>query len=268
MKVGLMGFGKTGRAVASVLLESKETNLQWVLRRSTKLEHRSVPEFLGTQSEESGLIYTISEFSAAELFDQMPVEVIIDFSSEEGIEYYGEEAAKRGITIITAVSSYSEEKLNYVKELAKKTTILQSPNITLGINFLMIAAKILQNIAPYTDIEIVEEHFKSKPEVSGTAKKIADSLGLQDDAIKTVRAGGIIGVHEILFGFPYQTVRLKHESISREAFGSGVLFALNNIVGKSPGLYNMEDLMLPYFHLNTPEQEYIETNTKPWWKFW
>ncbi len=47
MNVGLMGFGKTGRAVASVLLESKITNLQWVVRKSKVLEHRSVPEFLG-----------------------------------------------------------------------------------------------------------------------------------------------------------------------------------------------------------------------------
>jgi 4-hydroxy-tetrahydrodipicolinate reductase len=58
--------------------------------------------------------------------------------------------------------------------------------------------------------------------------------------IKSIRAGGIIGVHEILFGFPYQTVRLKHESISREAFGNDALLALS----KNYGLYNMEDLLL------------------------
>lgn len=32
MKVGLIGFGKTGRSVATVLLESESTNLQWVVR--------------------------------------------------------------------------------------------------------------------------------------------------------------------------------------------------------------------------------------------
>jgi 4-hydroxy-tetrahydrodipicolinate reductase len=50
MKIGIMGFGKTGRAVASVLLESKETSLQWVIRRSKLLEHRSVSEYLGIES--------------------------------------------------------------------------------------------------------------------------------------------------------------------------------------------------------------------------
>lgn len=56
MKVGLMGFGKAGKAVAAVLLESKEANLQWVVRKTKLLEHRSVPEFLGVLSDEPGLI--------------------------------------------------------------------------------------------------------------------------------------------------------------------------------------------------------------------
>nr|WP_321270026.1 dihydrodipicolinate reductase C-terminal domain-containing protein [uncultured Tolumonas sp.] len=268
MKVGLIGFGKTGRAVASVLLESKEVNLQWVLRKSTTLEHRSVPEFLGVHSDEPGLIYSVSEFSADELLERHPVDVIVDFSSADGVDYYAEAAAKRGITVISAISAYPNDKLKVLSDISEKVPVLHSPNITLGINFLMIAAKILKNIAPYTDIEIIEEHFKNKPEISGTAKKIAQTLDLPDDSIKTIRAGGIIGVHEIIFGFPYQVVRLRHESISREAFGNGIIFALENLVGKNNGLYSMEDLLLPFFHLNSPEQEYIENNTKPWWKFW
>lgn len=215
MKVGLIGFGKTGRPVASVLLESKKTNLQWVIRQSSLLEHRSVPEFLGVASEQPALIYRRDELSAGELFDKHPVDVVIDFSSENGLDYYGDEAAKRKITIVSAISHYPDTKLEKLKELAKQTVVMHSPNITLGINFLMVAAKILKNIAPYTDIVVIEEHFKSKPEVSGTAKIIAKELDLLDEDIKTVRAGGIISVHEILFGFPYQTVRLRHESITR-----------------------------------------------------
>ncbi len=247
MRVGLIGFGKTGRAVAGVLLESKKTNLQWVIRQSNKLEHRSVPEYLGVASDEPGLIYQKDEFCAKALLDMHPVDVIIDFSSKDGISFYGAEAAKRGVKIISAVSQYEEEQINTLKKLSKKTTVMHSPNITVGINFLMIAAKVLKNIAPYTDIEVIEEHFKSKPEVSGTAQVIAKNLGVNIQDIKTVRAGGIIGVHEILFGFPYQTVRLKHESIAREAFGNGILFATENLKDKPKGFYSMEDLMLPFF---------------------
>lgn len=268
MKIGLVGFGKTGKSVAAVLLESKQVQLEWVLRRSRVLEHRSVPEFLGIESDEPGLIYSISEFSAAELLDRHPVDAIVDFSSDDGLAYYGEEARKRGITIISAVSRYSEASEAHIASLARDTRVLHSPNITLGVNFLIVAAKILKQIAPYTDIEIIEEHFKQKSEISGTAKIIASNLDLPESSIKTIRAGGIIGVHEILFGFPYQTVRLKHESISREAFGNGILFALGNLPDARAGLITMEDLLIPYFQLNTPEQVFVEQRKRPWWKLW
>lgn len=250
MKAGLIGFGKTGKAVASILLQSQETKLQWVVRRSHSLEHRSVPEFLGIESKEPGLIYSKEEYPAAELIRRMPVDVIIDFSSEDGLAYYGQAAADAGIAIVSAISAYRQDTIDLLQHLSEKTRVLWSPNITIGINFLIIAAKILKKIAPYTDIEIIEEHFKAKPEISGTAKKIAQALTLAEQDIKVVRAGGIIGVHEILFGFPYQTVRLRHESISREAFGNGVLFASRHLLDKPNGLYTMEDLLAPYFQLD------------------
>ena len=127
---------------------------------------------------------------------------------------------------------------------------------------MMIAAKILKNIAPYTDIEIIEQHFKGKPEISGTARVLAQELGLPDENIKTVRAGGIVGVHEIVFGFPYQTVRLKHESITREAFGNGILFAIENLQGKPKGFYTMENLLLPYFKLQDSVEDIINPDHK------
>ena len=119
MKVGLLGFGKTGKAVASVLLQSKEVNLQWVVRKSHNLEHRSVPEFLGISSNEPGFIYSIEEFQAAELLNKLPVDVIIDFSSEEGVDYYGEAARARGIAVVSAISGYAAEKVSYLKYLAE-----------------------------------------------------------------------------------------------------------------------------------------------------
>jgi len=268
MKVGLIGFGRAGKAVASVILESKNHSLEWVLRKTQKLEHRSVPEFLGIESKEPGLIYSINEFTAEELLKKHPVDVIVDFSSAEGIDYYGEAAKIKGIIILSAISHYPEEKIKYLKKLSEFTKVLHSPNITVGINFLIIAAKVLKKIAPYTDIQIIEEHFKDKLEVSGTAKIIASRLGLDETAIKTVRAGGIIGVHEILFGFPYQTVRLKHESITREAFGNGILFAIENINKFGNGLYNMEDLLIPYFEEESKAIKTTQKLKKPWWKFW
>jgi 4-hydroxy-tetrahydrodipicolinate reductase len=249
MKVGLFGFGRAGKAVATVLLQSTEAYLCWVIRKSKVLKHRSVPEFLGIAHDNQGLIFPKDEWTPEQLFDKHPVDVIIDFSSAEAVLSYGKEAAKRGIAIVTAISAYPAETVVLLKTLSRKTRVLWSPNITIGINFLMLAAKILKTIAPYTDIEIIEEHFKNKKEVSGTAIKISELLSLPDTNIKSVRAGGIVGRHEIIFGFPYQTVRLIHESIQREAFGDGALFAAMNLVDRKKGFYSLESLLMPYFNL-------------------
>jgi 4-hydroxy-tetrahydrodipicolinate reductase len=247
IRVGLVGFGKTGRAVATTLLHDKTIDLVWVVRKTHTLENRSVPEFLGIDSDEDGYIHWIGDVDFESLQETSPVDAIIDFSSEEGMDYYGETAAELGLTIISAISSLPNSRINKLKKYSETTRVLWSPNITLGINFLIIAAKTLQQIAPQADVSILEEHFKNKPEVSGTALKIASALNLEKEDINSVRAGGIIGVHEVLFGFPYQTVRIKHESIAREAFGNGARFALREIQKRTHGFYNMEDLVGKYF---------------------
>ena len=243
IRVGLVGFGKTGRAVASELLLDKSIDLVWVVRKTQALEHRSVREFLGIESEEDGSIHWIGDVDFETLQLSSPVDAIIDFSSETGMDYYGEVAAAQGITIISAISSLPDSRIKELKKYGASTRVLWSPTITLGINFLIIAAKTLQKIAPLADISILEEHFKFKEEISGTARKIAQALNYDEEEILSVRAGGIIGVHEVLFGFPFQTVRLKHESIAREAFGSGAKFALGELQSKEIGFYSMEDLI-------------------------
>jgi len=247
MKIGLVGFGKTGKAVANVILQNKEFCLEWVLRQSTLLDHRSVPEFLGIASEEPGLIYSSATISMEQLLDDHPVDIIIDFSSTTGIYTYGKIAAERKIKIISAISHYTDNEKALLNELSKITTVFWSPNITLGVNYLLFASRFLKKIAPWVDIQIIEEHFKGKDGISGTAVKIAEALDLEKSDINSVRAGGIVGKHEVIFGFPYQTVRLVHESISREAFGNGVIFVAENLGSKKEGLYNFEDILLPYF---------------------
>ncbi len=250
IRVGLMGFGKTGKAVASVLLESKQTRLEWVIRRSGRLEHHSIPEFLGIESDEPGLIYSTQHVTAEELIVAHPVDVIIDFSSITGIDYYIEIAKKHRIQVVTAISQYSSREIAMIDEIAKHSAILWSPNITIGINYMILAARVLRQIAPTIDVEIIEEHFKAKPEVSGTAKILAAALGIDSAEIKSLRAGGIVGRHEVLFGFPHQTVRLTHESISREAFGNGAHFACLQLRDKPLGRYTMDGLLLPFFNLD------------------
>ncbi len=250
MRAGLIGFGRTGKHVAAAIMESHDFTLEWVLRKKTLLENRSVPEFLGLNGDESCRIYSTEHITYDELFDLHPVDCIIDFSSAESIHNYGSEAAERGIKILSAISHYEKEDISFMKLISKKTAVFWSANITLGVNFLLLASKLLKKMAPFVDIEVIEEHFREKKGVSGTAVKLAQALDVHTSKINSVRAGGIVGKHEVIFGFPYQTVRLVHESISREAFGTGVLFAARNLVDKRKGYFNYEDILIPYFTLH------------------
>ncbi|HUX89425.1 MAG TPA: dihydrodipicolinate reductase C-terminal domain-containing protein [Gallionellaceae bacterium] len=237
IRVGLVGYGKAGSAVASVLSADPRYELRWIARRSPAAEPQFHP---GTEIP----IISLNQSSFAELFEQYPVHALVDFSSAESLHAYGEEVRRRGIMLVSAISAYSQDELEYARSLGRDSRVLCSPNITLGINFLIAAAKLLRKIAPFADVEIVEQHFREKSEVSGTARRIAESLEVDGERITSLRLGGIVGHHEVIFGFPHQTVRLTHESIRREAFGTGIAFALEQLVKCDIGYYTYDDLLL------------------------
>jgi len=247
MKIGLMGFGRAGKAVASIILNNEKYILQWVLRKSHILEHRSVPEFFGIKSNEPGYLYSIQSINIKELMDEQPVDYIVDFSTSNAIYEYGEAAANKKVKIISAISHYAKKEIEFLKRLSENTAVFWSPNITIGVNFLMLAARFLKKMVPTIDTAIIEEHYRQKENVSGTALKICEYIDVPPSEIKSIRVGGIVSKHEVIFGFPYQTVRIIHEAISREAFGNGVLFVADNLKDKEKGLYKFEDIMLPYF---------------------
>jgi 4-hydroxy-tetrahydrodipicolinate reductase len=237
ISIGLIGYGKAGQAVAKVLSQDPRFSLRWVARRSIQ---NSATTLAGTNIPILGM----DTVPFADLFDQYPVDAIVDFSTPQTIHSYGEEIRMRHITLVSAISAYAPDDLDYARSLGKSTRIMCSPNITLGINFLIVAARLLRKIAPFADVEIVEQHFKEKPEISGTARKIAETLDVDGDHITSLRIGGIVGHHEVIFGFPHQTVRITHESIRREAFGTGAAFALEQISNRPNGFYTFDDLLI------------------------
>lgn len=248
IKVGLLGFGRTGKFVASEILKDEDCSLEWVIRRG-----RSEPDSYASQelgSKETKAPFFASSDIDDEFFEKYPVDALIDFSSEDGVQIY-DKAARANVRIVSAISNYSDDCKKKLKKIATQTAVLHSPNITLGINWLLVASKVLKQIIPEADVEIVEEHFRDKKDKSGTAIKIAEKLGLDaNQHVNSVRVGGIVGKHEIIFGLPNQTIRLVHESISRAAFGRGAIFATKWIQNKDSGLYSMEQVIQEKFLRN------------------
>lgn len=242
LSVGLFGFGRTGSIVAKEIIKDPDCELKWVIRKTKSQNKIWASRQLGFDHDE-GQIFSYLDAAAVGFFLANKVDVIIDFSASGAVSEYMA-AADFGTRIVSAISNYDKEDFSKLQSLQAKTAVLYSPNITLGINFLIEASKLLQKIAPDADIEIVEEHFSDKKDISGTALRIADDLGLdRAKHINSIRVGGIVGKHEVVFGLPNQTIRITHESLSKAAFGQGAIYAAKWLVSKGPGLYTMEEAL-------------------------
>lgn len=237
IRVGLLGHGRAGQAVAQALLADDLIDLRWVARR--QLPSGSPDHLPGTQ------VPVIATGGAAldGLIERHPIDALVDFSAAESAALYLGAVRRHRLMLVSAISSHTPAQLAAIRSLADACRVMCSPNITVGINFLIVAARLLRTIAPHADIEVIEQHFRDKPEVSGTARRIANTLDLDEARITSLRLGGIVGHHEVVFGFPHQTVRLTHDSIRREAFGTGAAFALRELRQREAGFYTMEELI-------------------------
>ena len=243
VKIGLFGFGRTGSLVAQEILKDEGCELAWVIRKSKRCEGEYASHLLGLTGDR-GKIYSVDSIDTDTFYKDNSVDVIVDFSINSAVHHY-KPATNAGTRIVSAISKYEKNQMEQLKDLGHRVAVLYSPNITLGINFLIEVSKVLQRIAPHADIEIIEEHFKEKPDVSGTALRIAEDLGLDiHKHVNSIRVGGIVGKHEVVFGLPNQTIRIVHESLNRAAFGQGAIFAAKWLMGKVPGVYTMEDAVM------------------------
>jgi len=154
-----------------------------------------------------------------------------------------------------------------VQQASKKVAILQSANMSLGINLLtdMItrATKLLYGAG--FDIEIIEKHHNQKLDApSGTAYLLADAANnaldekltyvhdrsrakekrsKQEIGLHAIRGGTIVGEHSVIFAGQDEVIELKHSALSRDVFAVGALNAAIYIKGKPAGYYGMQDLI-------------------------
>jgi 4-hydroxy-tetrahydrodipicolinate reductase len=104
--------------------------------------------------------------------------VLIDFSSPEGTALSLKFALNAGTGLVIGTTGIDEKLKNTMKDASKKIPILQSPNMSLGANFLFeIASLAARRLKEGYDIEIWEAHHRLKKDApSGTAKKIAEVI--------------------------------------------------------------------------------------------
>ena len=143
IKVGLFGFGRTGSVVASEIAKDPALSLQWVCRRHVESNQTYASRVLGHDSDFAPFV-AIDDLSESFL-NTHPVDMVIDFSTGTTTQIY-DKLADLKIKVVSAISNYNDQELSRVKAASSNTAVLYSPNITLGINWLLMASKILKSI--------------------------------------------------------------------------------------------------------------------------
>jgi 4-hydroxy-tetrahydrodipicolinate reductase len=256
IRVGLLGFGKTGKDVARELLMDKSVQLVCVFKyHDTYIVGKEVGSLLGM--DPAGVKISLCS-NYEEVIKSTKPDVMIDFAAKRSVMHYVEATARCSVNMVICSTGFNETQLNMLKKNTDKIGIVWAPNITDGINILSKLSKIVKKSWPEADISIIETHHSVKKGISGTAFKLAENLrdteyikvGRRIDSareeneimIHKVRLGGVIGRHQIIFGNPYQTITLMHNTISRRAFGRGAMRAAHWIYGKK-GFYTMDDVV-------------------------
>ena len=102
--------------------------------------------------------------------------------------------------------------------------VFYAPNFALGAVLMMRFAAEAASVLPHA--EIVELHHETKLDApSGTAKATAARCR-PGPPIHSVRLPGLVAHQEVILGGPGQTLTIRHDTTSREAFVPGVLLAL------------------------------------------
>ena len=109
-----------------------------------------------------------------------------------------------------------------------------APNFALGAALMMRFAEEAAKLFPRA--EIVELHAETKLDApSGTAKATAARMGTEP-AIHSVRLPGLVAHQEVVFGGLGETLTIRHDTTSREAFVPGVLRAVEKVRDLPAGL--------------------------------
>jgi 4-hydroxy-tetrahydrodipicolinate reductase len=197
-------------------------------------------------------------------------DVVIDFSTGPATAALAEAAGSRGEpALVIGATGLSDEENAVVAAAATRIAIVQSGNYSVGVNVLAgLVEQAARRLSPEIwDIEILEAHHRRKADApSGTAlmlaraaargrgKPLADLTSPPRDgmtgprprgviALASVRGGGIVGDHSVMFAAEEEIITLSHSARDRALFARGAVEAALWVAGRPPGLYDMVDVL-------------------------
>lgn len=263
LQIAVLGVsGRMGRALLAAIDETPGTTLGGAMASTNS-------RWLGKDaSEAAGGAKRNVSVEGAPAAALRNVQVAIDFTLPEATAANLAACVAAKCPIVIGTTGHSEVVRAQIEAAAHTIPIVMAPNMSLGVNLLLklveLAASKLD--ADY-DIEVFEAHHRNKKDApSGTALalgaaaadgrevKLADAAeysrygntGARERGkigFSVFRGGDVVGDHTVTFAGIGERIELSHRASDRLAFARGAVKAAQWLVGKSPGLYSMQDVL-------------------------
>ena len=246
MRIALIGYGRMGRMLQSLIYESSDT-LSAI-----------IDPYVNDEAVTSD---TLSDDALGK------ADVAIDFSSPDSIMKNIAFYTEHSVPAVIGTTGWNEKESGVKEETEEKGgKLIASGNFSIGVSvFLKLAEKageIINNIPCY-DVSISEAHHRGKADApSGTALMAAEKLlktverkkslqignpdgRITEDRINisSVRVGSVPGIHTVLIDSSADTIEITHTARSREGFAEGALRAARWLISKPAGFYTMDDFV-------------------------
>jgi 4-hydroxy-tetrahydrodipicolinate reductase len=194
-------------------------------------------------------------------------DVIIDFSSPLVTRGLLELAVSHGKPIVIGTTGHSAETKTELLKLAAQVPCVWSGNYSVGVNLLFaLTRRAAAVLGSDYDAEVLEMHHRFKKDApSGTAARLLEIIleerklgaeavrhgreGITGERTPTevgmhaIRGGDVVGDHTVMFAALGERLELTHKATDRGIFARGSVRAAQWIVGKSPGVYDMQDVL-------------------------
>jgi 4-hydroxy-tetrahydrodipicolinate reductase len=195
-------------------------------------------------------------------------DVLVDFSSSDGLEATLDAAAEAGTPILVGTTGLAERHHWLIDHAAERIAVLQTGNTSLGVAMLAhLVREAAGRLGEEWDIEIVETHHRMKVDApSGTALLLGQAaadgrgVGLAQVSVRgrdgitgargegaigfaSLRGGSVAGDHAVLFLGSDERIELAHHAENRGIFARGAVRGARWLIGKPAGRYTMAQVL-------------------------
>ncbi len=227
MNIAIIGNGKMGKAVAALAAE----------------RGHAVTTVINRIENPNGRALTAERLAG--------VDVAVEFTRPDAVVANLERLIELRLPTVTGTTGWHND-LPKVTDLVERQggALLYAANFSLGVQlFLRVARQLARSFRgrPEFTVSILEEHHKTKVDApSGTALLLQRELWTEEPVrrfpITSIREGDSAGSHALTYESRHETVSLRHESRSREAFAAGALAAAEWLPGHT-GIFTFEDML-------------------------